>query len=353
MVDAIREHFDDKKDPKEEFLVEYQEERQLEIQYIHLEAAIPRDNARKNLCKHTQDAQTFLVPPMRRMAYIHVTAKNMTFCIHNAQQPLILDSGAHCSIVAREYLESHSPNWEKKLFPTKEKNFKSASGKMTSIGTTIKEIIIPHRKCNIRLKPELLVLEDANIQGFLLGKDHQRILLKILRRNGPAFSIGEEPLGKIRGYDTELYLNVERPYPPILRKPPYPEGLETTKETEKQINEPLDMDVIRKVGHNEMVEIVTPVLITWNDGKSRLFGDFRALNNYTKSNRYPIQSIPHALDKLEKAKHITKMDCMKGFHQNGVKPNSMKLLRIICHMGIYRYTRVPFGTKNSQLISKG
>ncbi|MBW0531981.1 hypothetical protein O181_071696 [Austropuccinia psidii MF-1] len=37
------------------------------------------------------------------------------------------------------------------------------------------------------------------------------------------------------------------------------------------------------------------------------------------------------------------MYCMKGFNQNGVKPNSMKLLRIICHLGIYEYTRMPFG----------
>ncbi|MBW0523969.1 hypothetical protein O181_063684 [Austropuccinia psidii MF-1] len=94
------------------------------------------------------------------------------------------------------------------------------------------------------------------------------------------------------------------------------------------------MDVIRKIGHDEIMEITTPVLITWNDGKSRLCGDFRALNNYTKADRYPIPRIPHSLDKLAKAKYITKMDCMKGFHQNGVKPNSMKLLRIICHMGI-------------------
>ncbi|MBW0542131.1 hypothetical protein O181_081846 [Austropuccinia psidii MF-1] len=107
------------------------------------------------------------------------------------------------------------------------------------------------------------------------------------------------------------------------------------------------MDVIRKIGHNEIVEITTPVLITWHDGKSRLCGDFRALNNYTKADRYPIPRIPHSLDKLAKAKYITKMDCMKGFHQNGVKPNSMKLLRIICHMGIYEYTRIPFGIKNA------
>ncbi|MBW0586732.1 hypothetical protein O181_126447 [Austropuccinia psidii MF-1] len=99
----------------------------------------------------------------------------MTVCIDNAQHPLIIDSGAHCSIVARNYLDNHFPNWEKQLFPTKAKNFKSASGKMTSIGTIIKEIIIPHRKGNIRLNPEFVVLDDAHIQGFLLGTDYQRM----------------------------------------------------------------------------------------------------------------------------------------------------------------------------------
>ncbi|MBW0570618.1 hypothetical protein O181_110333 [Austropuccinia psidii MF-1] len=46
---------------------------------------------------------------------------------------------------------------------------------MTSIGTIIKEIIIPHRKGNIRLNPELLVLDYAHIQGFLMGTDYQRM----------------------------------------------------------------------------------------------------------------------------------------------------------------------------------
>ncbi|MBW0511982.1 hypothetical protein O181_051697 [Austropuccinia psidii MF-1] len=133
----------------------------------------------------------------------------------------------------------------------------------------------------------------------------------------------------------------------MLRRPPYPESLETRKKIEKNINELLNMDFIRKIGHNEMVVITTPFLITWDDGKSRMCGDFRALNNYTKADRYPIPKIPHALDKLKKAKYIAKMDCMKGFHNNGVKPNSMKLLRIICNMGIYEYTRIPFCIKDA------
>ncbi|MBW0494837.1 hypothetical protein O181_034552 [Austropuccinia psidii MF-1] len=135
--------------------------------------------------------------------------------------------------------------------------------------------------------------------------------LKILRNNRPVFAIGEEPLGIITGHDIELYLYVERHYPPILRRPTYLASLETRKEIEKHINELLYMDVIRKIGHNRIVEITTPELITWHDAKSSLCGDLGALNNYTKAARYPIPIIPHSLDKLAKAKYITNMDCMK------------------------------------------
>ncbi|MBW0564769.1 hypothetical protein O181_104484 [Austropuccinia psidii MF-1] len=257
MGDAIREPSDDDQDPREEFLVEYQEESPLEIPDIHLEAGMPQDTANKNLCKHTQDAQKFLVTPTKGMACIRGTATKMTVFIDNAQLPLLIDSGAHCSIVARDYLDNDFPNLEKQLFPTKAKNFKSASGRLTSIGTIIKEIIIPHRKGNIRQNSEFVVLDDAHIQGFFLGTDYQRMfgidiynsknrhitsgtktekkfslaiypissqdpleellnefregqlsttitskqklsLMKMVRKNTPAFGIGEEPLGKIK-----------------------------------------------------------------------------------------------------------------------------------------------------------
>ncbi|MBW0480987.1 hypothetical protein O181_020702 [Austropuccinia psidii MF-1] len=79
MGDAIREQSNDDQDPREEFLVENQEEKPLDIQEIYLEAGIPQATANKNLCKHTQDAQTFLVKSTKGMAYIHGTATKMTF----------------------------------------------------------------------------------------------------------------------------------------------------------------------------------------------------------------------------------------------------------------------------------
>ncbi|MBW0504624.1 hypothetical protein O181_044339 [Austropuccinia psidii MF-1] len=109
MVDAIREQYDEEKDPREEFLVEYQEETPLEIQDIQLEAGMPQDTANQSLCKHMQDAQTFLVTPTKGMAYIHRTATKITVCIDNAQHPFIIGSGALCFIVARNYLDNRFP----------------------------------------------------------------------------------------------------------------------------------------------------------------------------------------------------------------------------------------------------
>ncbi|MBW0475749.1 hypothetical protein O181_015464 [Austropuccinia psidii MF-1] len=175
MGDAITEQSDEEQDPREEFVMEYQEETQLKIQEKLVEGGMPQATSNKILCKHKQNAQKFLVTPTKGMVNIHGTATKMTVYIENAQHPLMIDSGAHCSIVAGNYLENHFPNWEKQLFTTKEKKFKRSLGKMTSIGTIMKEIIIPHRKDNIRLNPESVVLDDSHIQGFLLETHYQRM----------------------------------------------------------------------------------------------------------------------------------------------------------------------------------
>ncbi|MBW0521478.1 hypothetical protein O181_061193 [Austropuccinia psidii MF-1] len=116
-----------------------------------------------------------LVTQTKGMAYIHGKATKMNVCVENAQHPLIIDSGTHCSIVAREYLDRDFQNWKKQLFPNKANSFTSESRKVKYIGTILKEIIIPHREGNIRLNTEVLVLEYSHIQGFLLEKDYHKM----------------------------------------------------------------------------------------------------------------------------------------------------------------------------------
>ncbi|MBW0584803.1 hypothetical protein O181_124518 [Austropuccinia psidii MF-1] len=117
-------------------------------------------------------------------------------------------------------------------------------------------------------------------------------------------------------------LNVERPYLPLLRRPAYPASPRATEALKSHINELMKLGVLRKVGHNEEVEVKTPVIITWHNDKPIMVGDFRALNTYTIPDSYPIPRIHETLTQLSKARFITSMDALKGFHQNVFTPHA-------------------------------
>ncbi|MBW0583884.1 hypothetical protein O181_123599, partial [Austropuccinia psidii MF-1] len=172
-------------------------------------------------------------------------------------------------------------------------------------------------------------------------------LIEILFQYREAFASDNEPLGAIKGHEVDIMLNVERPYPPLLRRPAYPASPRAREALESHINELMKLGVLRKVGHNEEVEVTTPVIITWHNDKSRMVGDFRALNTYTIPDRYPIPRIHETLTQLSKSQFITSIDALKGFHQNVLTPHARKLLRIISHCGIYEYLRISFGIKNA------
>ncbi|MBW0463122.1 hypothetical protein O181_002837 [Austropuccinia psidii MF-1] len=75
--------------------------------------------------------------------------------------------------------------------------------------------------------------------------------------------------------------------------------------------------------------------------------DSRALNTYTVPDSYPILRVQEALTQLSKARYITSIEELKGFHQNVLTPKTRKLLRIITHCGVYEYLRMTFGIKRA------
>ncbi|MBW0485626.1 hypothetical protein O181_025341 [Austropuccinia psidii MF-1] len=165
-------------------------------------------------------------------------------------------------------------------------------------------------------------------------------LIDLLFKYKNAFVTDKEPLGTIIGHEVEIILNLENPYPHLLRRPAYPASPRAREALEVQIKELMELGVLRKVGHHEQVEVTKPVIINWHNGKSRIVGDFRALNTYTIPDRYPITRIHETLTQLSQAKFITAMDALKGFHQNILIENSKKVLRIIVHSGIFEYLRM-------------
>ncbi|MBW0541955.1 hypothetical protein O181_081670 [Austropuccinia psidii MF-1] len=93
-----------------------------------------------------------------------------------------------------------------------------------------------------------------------------------------AFASDNEPSGVIKGDEVDIDLNIDRPYPPVLRRPAYPASRRSREALEKHIQQLIQLDVLRKVGHNEEVEVTKPVIISWSNDKSRMVGDFRAIN---------------------------------------------------------------------------
>ncbi|MBW0515934.1 hypothetical protein O181_055649 [Austropuccinia psidii MF-1] len=147
--------------------------------------------------------------------------------------------------------------------------------------------------------------------------------------------------GAIEGHEVYITLNIERPYPPVIRRPAYPASPRAREALEKHIQELIQLGVLRKVGPNEEVEVKAPVIIALQNDQSRMIGDFRALNTY----KFP--RIQETLTQLSKAKYIKSMDALKGFHQNVLMPKTRKLLRNITHCGIYEYLGMPFCIKNA------
>ncbi|MBW0479583.1 hypothetical protein O181_019298 [Austropuccinia psidii MF-1] len=174
-------------------------------------------------------------------------------------------------------------------------------------------------------------LDEAEI-SLHLTDIHENELSALLYDHKEAFASDKEPLGAIVGHEVDIILNIERPYPPLLRRPAYPASPKSEEALEIHIKELLDLGVIRKVGHDEEVEITTPVIGACYNGKSIMVGDFRALSTYIVPDRYPIPKIQIAHTQISQAVYITTMDALKGFHQNVVTPREKKNLENYCSL---------------------
>ncbi|MBW0549747.1 hypothetical protein O181_089462 [Austropuccinia psidii MF-1] len=179
-------------------------------------------------------------------------------------------------------------------------------------------------------------LVEAQISPSLLQKmRHDLIHLLYTYKN--VFASDDEPLGTNKGHKVDITLNIDRPYPPVLRRPAYPASPRARGALEKHIQELIQLGVLRNVGHNDAVEVLTPVIISWHNDKSRIVGDFRELKTYTVPDRYPISIIQETLTQLSKAKYITSMDTLKVFHQMFLTPklgNYLELSLTVVFMSI-------------------
>ncbi|MBW0570085.1 hypothetical protein O181_109800 [Austropuccinia psidii MF-1] len=216
-------------------------------------------------------------------------------------------AGAFCSCAGKSFLKTCVANFEDHLLPIDGIKLNSASNPMRALGIFETNIILPHINGNLRITVEFFVMENCASTHFILGNDYLimygidlpnnkdryftirdnecktfsflpfkrqitvskvaevSLELEIFKSEQGVFASDKEPLGEIIGHEVDIILNIERPYPPLLRRPAYPESPKSREALEIHIRELLGLGVIRNVGHNEEVEITTPVIVEWHN----------------------------------------------------------------------------------------
>ena len=89
------------------------------------------------------------------------------------------------------------------------------------------------------------------------------------------------------------------------------------------------------------------ILVPKPDGSYRMCTDYRKVNSVTKTDTFPIPRMDDCIDKVGKARYVTKFDLLKGFWQVPLTDRAKEISAFVTPDGLYQYKVMPFGMKNS------
>jgi hypothetical protein len=130
---------------------------------------------------------------------------------------------------------------------------------------------------------------------------------------------------------------------PIIKRAYRVSRLELVK-LKKQIDELSEKGYIRQ----STSPWAAPVLfVEKKDGTRRMCIDYRALNEVTIKNKYPLPKIEDLFDQLREASVFSKIGLRSGYHQLRIRPSDIPKTAFITKYGLYEFTVMSFGLTNA------
>ena len=89
------------------------------------------------------------------------------------------------------------------------------------------------------------------------------------------------------------------------------------------------------------------LIVKKKDGSPRVVIDYRALNDVTVKNKYPLPLMDELFDRTHGARYFTSIDLRNGFHQIAIRPEDREKTAFRTRFGHFEYTVLPMGLCNA------
>jgi hypothetical protein len=184
---------------------------------------------------------------------------------------------------------------------------------------------------------KLYAILALNEKGVAEGLEH----LPVVKEFADVFP--EELLGMSPERELEFTIDLKLRTEPIARIP-YRMSTPVLQELKMQLKELLDLGLI----HPSLSLWSAPVIfIRKKDGSWRLCIDYHQLNKATIKNQYPLPRIDDLFDQMKGAMVFSKIDLRSGYHQLWIKEDDVPMTTFKMRFGHYKFTVLPFGSKNA------
>ena len=181
---------------------------------------------------------------------------------------------------------------------------------------------------------------DWKTTGLASINSSQTRLHQLLKRYDEVF---QDDLGTMKTIKAELKLK-ENASPKFHRPRTVPFALKEA--VEQELNRLEEKGFIKKVSHSDWAAPIVPV--PKKDGKVRVCGDYKVtVNQCLHVDQYPLPKPSDLFATLANGKAFTKIDLSQAYQQMVLDEESAKSLTINTHLGLYQYTRLPFGVASA------
>ena len=135
---------------------------------------------------------------------------------------------------------------------------------------------------------------------------------------------------------------------------PYRLNPEKADALKQELNKLLDLGIIEESSSPWASPIV---MVPKPDGTLRLCTDFRKVNSVTVPDPFPLPLVEDLLDRVGKAKFLTKLDMTRGYWQVPLDDPSIPVSAFVTPFWHFQWRFMPFGLRNapatfSRLVSK-